>query len=915
MPPEPWPTQPTLPSQSTQLLPAGAVPDNLSVAQQCQFFSALVLKALDKTLDHFIAPAKKKPHFTVKEAMDGEKKEITLYGHKPGLGKFGPAFLITHMAFNRWDLNKRALYTGIASSPIMSSTKFSRPLYATLGKDGINLESLVNHTDFNKTMSDFIAGIVKECAPYYSQNHDDIYKLKEIIAPLVDEAAREMFFLPQETLEWEKRRSGNSLSGPASVIKGTLPAPADTTPAFERDLRALAEAIKNSMDRTIEDLGKVTGFRRPTFQLSYDMKGTSKTIEVAIKSRGSYLPIGRTDFTFNVTFDTTAALFYSSKGLLKSRYDSGHSGYMYVPFQKPDQKIADTINDEITEALAAQISYIFLNHKNFQPLLHAGNVEETKALPAIIRKNLEQALQTAFDTTRAPPEPVTPVFQRQNSETAPSPAATNNVSLHSPVAGNNDFERDLRALASAVKQSIDRAIEDLVTPTEKRPRVKTKVSFEGTHAAVEINTRYYRFLPLYQDTFSISFTTRQGAQYINSVEREIPHDGGTCNGLLGIPLNPEDLRIASYLDERVIEDITAQIYEGLKENHEYLLEGKIDQSARLPQTIKEHLAHALAATFGGELAPSAHKPLEIASFNKDAADEQFRSELSALMTAGRADHYLLQTFGMAAGSKAGEDASVIAEWQIGRTLRLPATLDKIRHLSRTLETFAQYDVQSRARNAGELMSQMRSLQKTAGKDMQALAVEAKSIHGAKTIMREHEELLQKYVQGFHHRKSFLAETFGDASVEKRENALLTNLAAAQIHTSNQESIHERLTLSMMEQISDFSTNMAFLARSMQEIVTETTLQSLVREGQVIGDMSAGTLEAAGLQQTDIKRYSGFSHEDLEQSISGKINALHAQLVPITLAADHIEYDLITAEAREIKLLPTPESFQPDEPEA
>ncbi len=659
------------------------------IEAQCRQFGDMVMIALIKTMDHFVSPNHLAPIFKRKDHMVGEKKRIDITTKKPGFALLGSAFLSTSIHFDLMTkIFKKNISKGIGGS---STFGYKHPgsLSTSIGKDGTTVHDIINGPHFLPETSQFIAGVVKDCAQYHSRYKDDIYgKVEEIAAQNIRAAVQEVFYAP-----------------------------------------------------------------------------------------------------------------------------------------KPQ-------------------------------------------LPSVNEDGGKHLAQSAF-------------------------------------------ERDIRVLGDAIKLSMERSIEDLVQAGEKRPKVKTSYSFKGSSNSLTVKTSNFGMHWPDRDEFKISFLTRNDAEYSCDVERAF-YDGGTHYqaGHILIPFIKEEATIASCLTEKVINDISAQIYEGIKENHTRLLNGKIKEAANLPKAIRSHLNHALAATFGGDMAMSASKPLDLTSFDKPAADEQFRAELIALKSAGKSDHYLLQTFGMAAGAKSGEDASVIAEWQIGRTLRLPATLDKIRNISDTLTKFVDIDITERARNAATLMSQMRVLQKTATQDLNALSIEAKSIHGAKTLMKAHEDILQKYVQGFHHRKEFLSETFGEASVIKKENALLTNLSAAQIHCGNQESIHERLTLDMMEQISDFSTNMAFLARSMQDIVTETTLQSLVREGQVIGDIDTATLTSLGLKPTDIAAHKAKSRLELENSIQQKIEDLRKSFTPLALATNKIERDLVTADAREIKMLPAPEPIEP-----
>lgn len=483
--------------------------------------------------------------------------------------------------------------------------------------------------------------------------------------------------------------------------------------------------------------------------------------------------------------------------------------------------------------------------------------------------------------------------------------------IQSSKVSSTTTKSDFDALQNAIAQAISNTLDDLTQDYKsRRPKVTTSRKTNKNVTTLKfrsITKRMGGLVPIPSYHFTINFDTNPDVKF--GVTKDYHDDWGSFNGVT-VPLNEADMTVASSITPIIKEEIISYICRMMRNSGNLLDADNLTEAKRIKKSVTEHLNHALAAAFGGELTLE-NKPLELTKFDEDEANKRFREETNALKKAGRSDHYLLQTFGMAAGNKAGEDASIIAEWQIGRTLRLPSSLEKIRSIHDTLATFVDMDVHTRANQAGQLLSQMRSLQKTITRDQDILMNEAASIHGAKSLMSAHENVLQKYVQSFNAMRDGLVETFGEAAIEKRETAITTNLSAAQIHTGNQESIHERLNLKMLEQISDFSTHMSFLAKSMRDIVEETTLGTLLSEGQTIDDLSDSVIAQAGLSEARIGALKDMNRERLEQSVLSKIEDLREELAPMALQITNINDQLALADRTEERLRITDQSHDFD----
>lgn len=640
------------------------------------------------------------------------------------------------------------------------------------------------------------------------------------------------------------------------------------------------EAIKNTLAHFVDNPRQI-----PTIKRKDKLGGIRKEIELSSGVipffGGGYIAeidfkIIKPDYLFpDISIRLSTPIGATSKHI---------SGLPVKYFE--NSNILMTLNSEQKKKfLAGFIADIASEHQK----CFNRNINDQHKIEEIALLQVNNAIEKVFAPKSAEPE------QAIKNALAP-PVHNSNAQIH----------LDLRKLATAITQSLELTVIDLASPHAKKPIVRSKLSFEDDCAKISMHTRYYRYLPLYRDTFSISFRPKmKNVSFHNALERDYGGGAGRCDGSILIPLLPEENSIAAYITDQVISAISQQIRTGLTENHGYLLKGKTIEIKSLEQTIRAHLDHKLAAAFGGELLVENPKPIKLSQMDQEASEQQFRNEMTALMKAGRTDTYLLQTFGIQASAEAGKDAGIIAEWQTGRTMQLPKTLDKIRALSETLESFIQVDFVTRALNTESLLGHIRSLQKTAHHDLQALTLDAKSIHEAKTIMKSHEIILQKYVQGFHHRRETLSETFGEAATLRREEALKTTLIATQIHTANQETIHEQLNLRMIEQISDFMTRMSFLSQSMSQIATEATIQKLLPEGKIVGDIAENILFAAGLKTSDLSAYKNMSSEELEISIIDKVQQIQAHIKPIANATIKIEYDMISNEGGTLKLLPAP----------
>jgi hypothetical protein len=320
-------------------------------------------------------------------------------------------------------------------------------------------------------------------------------------------------------------------------------------------------------------------------------------------------------------------------------------------------------------------------------------------------------------------------------------------------------------------------------------------------------------------------------------------------------------------------------------------------NADTTKILNNHLNHALAAAFGGALRMEG-KPIILSNFDAQAADQQFRNELKALRDAKKSDQYLLTIFGMAAGTQAGKDAAIVAEWQTGRALNLPASLRKIQLINETLEQFIKLSSAERTKNAPELLSQTRALQNIIHKDIETLSADAHSIHGAKTLMQAHEKILARYFQTFKGLKGSLTDTFGEAAYQKKHAQLSTNLAAAQIHASHQSAIHERLMHKMMENVSDLSTRMSFLSLSMNQLATMTTIRSLLASpDQTIASITRSALLGAGLKEKDINTFEKMTASDIDALIAEKAVAITQALDPFVQEIDEIHDLLALADMR------------------
>ncbi len=504
------------------------------------------------------------------------------------------------------------------------------------------------------------------------------------------------------------------------------------------------------------------------------------------------------------------------------------------------------------------------------------NHDDIHRMKDIAQKNVKQAIDEVFN--------------------APSPSQA--PALRKNYAPTKTSQNEFKAFGDAVMQTMERTYDHFISADSARPKIRVSESLKGIEKTIRFRgagglrrvhilnglVARHRFdLRLKTDTSKTSSFRAEMTRYVNAVEGRGEHsdinipasDGAEILEVINNSENLEDFLI-------VLTDEMMRCSPMFNQN--------IDDTKQARNIVKEHLNHALAATFGAEFRPG-KKPLELASFDKEQAEDQFRTELKALNNADKSDLYLLTAFGLAARNQSGADASIVAEWQTGRMLAMPASFDKVKHVNATLEQMLSLSGEERAANARGIMSQIRSLQKTMQRDNELLAEEAKSIHGAKTIMEGHTEILTRYVQGFESMRGILAKKFGEETTTESSGDLLISLAAAQAHSGNQSVTHERLTHRMMKNLSRLSTQMSFVSQSMSQLVAQTVKVS------VEGDDA--------------------TREKLEQNIEDKISTIREALEPYVTEIAQIDEQLslieaaeptqmIEAELANIKLLPAPE---------
>lgn len=631
-----------------------------------------------------------------------------------------------------------------------------------------------------------------------------------------------------------------------------------------------ADALELATQKTLDHFIKPKG-SRPYIKRSNNLDGIEKTVKFTGK-RNRYLPgefFGATikfeDRPPNSLFAKAPRIGISGRPI-NVRFE--RIGTFVVPYAT----LASEINDpSLQNDMARYVEKILQQCGDY----FKQNNDQTDRIREIALGHVQDAVQEFFLS-----HPPVPRVQNQLEQSTIS---------------------DMKALQRALQQAMQGLIEDIFIHADEKPKVSTEC--DTANLIIFMKTGYVKGWFRKNLKPDIEYSLKLDINPSAKLERDWLIEDNFLGLRDNIPYSKESQNIAQELTAHRIKHITKTICNEIRKQYSNQLKQDNFETARnLEEIFSSHLTHALAAAFGGELSISNNKALELANVNEDEANTQFRNELNALKKANRSEHFLLQTFGMAAGNKAGEDASVIAEWQIGRTLRLPDSLNKIRHIHDTLARFAKMDIEARAGGAGELLSQMRSLQKTITRDNKALLEEAKSIHSAKSVMSAHERILQKYVQGFNALKDSLTETFGSKAVLKRDDAITTSLLAVQIHAQNQESIHERLNLRMLEQISDFSTHLSFLAKSMQEIVDKSILASLLSEGQTVDDLASSVLAGAGIGNISLNSIKGKGKAELEQELILQIEDLRKQIEPMSLEIENIEEQLLLASDSEERLL-------------
>lgn len=437
---------------------------------------------------------------------------------------------------------------------------------------------------------------------------------------------------------------------------------------------------------------------------------------------------------------------------------------------------------------------------------------------------------------------------------------------------------DFKALSDAVTQTIERTFDDLLPADGKRPKVSAKIDLKGSTKSITIKavSKNWTGIRMAKDfEITISFNTKSDAKFSSRLTYANSTSGGTFDewGRLTIPYNTGEETITDVLDEKILGHIVDQICAGIQYRKRILTSDNNHMASRLKEIVREHLDFALAGAFGSDYRKEG-QPLVLAAQDTKAAEQTFRTELKALRDSNKSDFYLLTIFGVAAMASSAEDASVINEWETARAFSVPPTMNKIRHINKTLKTLNGMDKDERAQNARELLSQIRSMQKSIARDLKTLSADAGSIHGAKTIMNAHEENLKKYVQGFEAIRGDLTEKFGEASVSDKAIDLKTALSAAQVHNAAQTFTHEMLSSRMLRNISSLSTSMSFVAQSMSQLVSQSAQAAIGHD------------------------------EELETLIDEKIEALLQTFEPLAIEADDIEEQLAIEGRKEPLLMIT-----------
>lgn len=465
------------------------------------------------------------------------------------------------------------------------------------------------------------------------------------------------------------------------------------------------------------------------------------------------------------------------------------------------------------------------------------NQNDTPRIKEIAQSHVQDALQQAFS-----PKPETSVAKASD--------ALRHVS-------QNEFQ----ALGDALTQTIERTFDDLLTAGGRRPKLKMQLDLNGAEksikfSAISKNRIGIRIAKDFQ--FTIRFNTKHDAQLLHS---NASYHEGPLWGHLSIPLNNSESSITDVLDSNIIALLEEKICDAIQFNDRILTTNNKDQASRLKEIVTEHLKYALAGAFGSDLNAQGQS-LELATFDEAKAEGQFREEIKQLQHADKNDVYLLTVFGMAAMQASATDVGIINEWETARAFSMPPTLNKIRHINKTLKELNAMDENERAANARELLSQIRSMQKTFARDLEVLSEDAKSIHGAKTVVKAHEENLTKYVQSFAAARPRLNKVFGEAAIADKAGDLRTALSAAQIHLGAQSVAHEGLSNKMLKHMSSLSTRMALVSQSMSRLATNAV------EAQMNG-----------------------SNDELEDNIKESIDALVDTLDPISQDIDDVEKQL------------------------
>lgn len=625
-----------------------------------------------------------------------------------------------------------------------------------------------------------------------------------------------------------KGQDFGQFDAPITAPVSQLPS-ADQQPYIENCQR-LVDALQIIVDRTMDHFVK-DGSPRTRFKRKDNFDGVKKSSTIYAKP---YYILQKAFYEANIEFKEEN----QNSNLKQLRIGIGGSamnGYEHLgTFRAPFENLLNEIQQpDFQHHLARYAADIVSKSDRY----FNKNQNDTPRIKEIARSHVEDALKQAFS-----PKPLA------------SPAISNDTNGR---VSQNEFQ----ALGDALTQTIERTFDDLLTAGGRRPKLKMQLDLDGAEksikfSAISKNRIGIRIAKDFQ--FTIRFNTKHDAKLLHS---NASYHEGPLWGHLSIPLNNSESSITDVLDSNIIALLEEKICDAIQFNDRILTADNKDQASHLNEIVSEHLKYALVGAFGSNLQMKG-RSLELANFDTDQAENQFRAEIKQLQHAGKNDVYLLTVFGMVAMQATASDVGIINEWETARAFSMPPTLNKIRHINKTLKDLNAMDEKSRAANARTLLSQIRSMQKTFARDLEVLSSDAKSIHAAKSVVKAHEENLTKYVQSFEAARPRLNKVFGEAAIADKAGDLRTALSAAQIHLGAQSVAHEGLSNKMLKHMSSLSTRMALVSQSMSRLASNAV------EAQMNGD-----------------------NEELEDDIRESIDALVDTFDPIAQDIDDIEEQL------------------------